>query len=54
VFKKVLYMETKKWYGNMIGRYNLVLWEKLTLPIEEAKQLLRDHCTYGWKLHAYL
>ncbi len=38
----------------MIRRYNLVPWEKLTLPIEEAKQLLRDHCTYGWMLQAYL
>jgi len=34
----------------MIRGYNLVLWEKVTLPLEEAKQLLRDHCMYGWTL----
>ncbi len=38
----------------MIRWYNLVPWEKLTLPIEEAKQLLKNHCTYGWTLQAYL
>jgi hypothetical protein len=38
----------------MIRVYNLIPWEKLTLPIEEAKQLLKYHCTYGWTLHAYL
>jgi hypothetical protein len=38
----------------MIRSYNLVPWEQLTLPIEEAKYLLRHHCTYGWTLHAYL
>jgi hypothetical protein len=27
---------------------------KLTLPIEEAKRLLRNHYTYGWTLQAYL
>ncbi len=37
----------------MIRRYNLVSSEKLTLPIEEAKQLLKNHCTYG-TLQAYL
>jgi hypothetical protein len=37
----------------MIRGYNLVPWEKLTLPLEEAKQLLRDDCMYGWTLHAY-
>jgi hypothetical protein len=30
----------------MIKRYNLVPWEKLTLPSEEAKQLFIDHCMY--------
>jgi hypothetical protein len=38
----------------MIRGYNLVPWEKLTLPIEEAKQLLVDHCKHGWTLQAYL
>jgi len=38
----------------MIRGYNLVPWEKFTVPIEEAKQLLRGHCKYGWTLHAYL
>jgi hypothetical protein len=38
----------------MIRGYNFVPWEKLTLPLEEAKQLLKYHYTYGWTLHAYL
>jgi hypothetical protein len=38
----------------MIRGYNLVPWEKLTLPLEEAKHFLRDHYMYGWTLHAYL
>jgi hypothetical protein len=38
----------------MLRGYNLVPWEKLTLPIKEAKQLFRDHYTYGWTLQAYL
>jgi hypothetical protein len=38
----------------MIRGYNLVPWGKLTLPLEEAKQLFRDHCMYGWTLQAYL
>jgi hypothetical protein len=28
----------------MIRRYSLIFWEKLILPINEAKQLLKDHC----------
>jgi hypothetical protein len=40
----------KKWYGKLIRGYNLVPWEILTLPLKEAKQLLRDHCMYGWTL----
>jgi hypothetical protein len=38
----------------MIIRYNLVPWEKLTLLLEEAKQLLIYHYMHGWTLHAYL
>jgi hypothetical protein len=38
----------------MLRGYNLVPWEKITLSIEEAKWLLRDHCIYGWTLQAYL
>jgi hypothetical protein len=38
----------------MIRGYNLVPWEKLTLPLEEAKQLLKDHSMYRWTLYAYL
>jgi hypothetical protein len=38
----------------MIRRYNLVLWEKLILPLEEAKQLFKNHFMYGWTLQAYL
>jgi hypothetical protein len=38
----------------MLMRYNLVPWEKITLPIEEAKQLFKDHYMYGWIFHAYL
>jgi hypothetical protein len=38
----------------MIKGYNLVPWERLTLSIEEAKQLLKDHYTYGWTFQAYL
>jgi hypothetical protein len=38
----------------MIRGYNLVPWEKLTLPIEEAKQLFINHYVYVWTLHAYL
>jgi hypothetical protein len=38
----------------MIRMYNLVPWEKLTLPLEEAKQLLGNHCVYRWTLQAYL
>jgi hypothetical protein len=37
----------------MIKGYNLVPWERLTLSIEEAKQLLKDHYTYGWTFQAY-
>jgi hypothetical protein len=38
----------------MIRGYNLVPWEKPTLPLKEVKQLLVNHCMYGWTLHAYL
>ncbi len=34
----------------MIRGYNLVPWKKITLPLEEAKQLPKDHCMYGWTL----
>jgi hypothetical protein len=38
----------------MLRGYNLVPWKKITLHIEEANQLLKDHYTYGWILQAYL
>jgi hypothetical protein len=38
----------------MIRRYNLVPWKKLTLPLEEAKQLFKYHYMHGWTLHANL
>jgi hypothetical protein len=36
----------------MLKRYNLVPWEKVTLPLEEAKLPFRYHCTYGWTLQS--
>jgi hypothetical protein len=38
----------------MLRGYNLVPWEKITLSIEEAKQLFKDHCMYGWTFHTHL
>jgi hypothetical protein len=38
----------------MLRGYNLVPWENITLLIEEANQLFRDHYMYGWTHQAYL
>jgi len=54
VSKKILYLSTQKWNGNMIRGYKLVPWGKKSLLVEEAKQLFRNYYKYGWTLQAYL
>jgi hypothetical protein len=38
----------------MLKGYNLVPWEKVTLPLEEAKLFFRYHCMYGWTFQSYI
>jgi len=38
----------------MLKGYNLVPWENITLPIENANQLFRGHCMYGWTFQTHL